>query len=177
MKVKFETTHLYARELSNSDLEHIFKLDSNANVMRYIRKPIESMEQAREALNRYLGLCKPETGLGIWCIHEKSSQQFIGWVMLLELEDSGMIELGYRMLPKFWGKGYSSEISSVVLDYAFKTLKLDKVVGVTQRQNRASQKVLLKQGFKDKGTAYFYQAKVRFFELMADSYLEGRLPS
>ena len=60
---------------------------------------------------------------------------------------SGEVELGYSFLKNFWGKGYASESVKGGLEYAFSRLKLSSLVAITQVENIASQKVLLKSGF------------------------------
>lgn len=49
---------------------------------------------------------------------------------------------------KYWKKGYVSEAVSLMLEFAEEYLDIDKIVGVALTENIASQKVLLKSGFK-----------------------------
>ena len=104
-------------------------------------------------------------GFGNWAIHLKGNEAFIGWVPLKHLEDSGMIEIGYRLHQKFWGKGYATEIALAVRDHAFGSLGLKKVVGVTHLKNEGSKKVLKKIGLKYVGIDRFFGQEVDFFEM------------
>jgi RimJ/RimL family protein N-acetyltransferase len=72
-------------------------------------------------------------------------------VVCLKTSKLGNIEVGYRLLPEYWGKGLATEGTKALIDYGFKDCKLEKVVAITHPQNKASQKVLLKCGLKQKG--------------------------
>lgn len=53
--------------------------------------------------------------------------------------------------PKLWGKGYGREATSLVLDFAFRILNLNRVELDTFDFNRRAQKCYLKAGFKEVG--------------------------
>ena len=104
-------------------------------------------------------------GYGNWAVHLKGNDAFIGWVLLKHLQDSGLIEVGYRFHKKFWGKGYATEIARAVLDHGFMNLKLDKIVGITNPRNAGSQRVLEKIGLKYIGPDHYFDQEVAFFEM------------
>ena len=79
---------------------------------------------------------------GIWAVYRKEYDKFIGWVCLKYLDRFDEIEVGYRLLHDFWCKGYATEESPGILDYGFNKLNLERVVGVTIQENKASQNVL-----------------------------------
>lgn len=65
---------------------------------------------------------------------------------------SGTGRVSYFVLPDHHGNGYATEAVSLVVGYAFETLRLHKVRANTLDQNEASQRVLEKVGFTEEGT-------------------------
>jgi hypothetical protein len=56
---------------------------------------------------------------------------FIGWAGLKKEnnvnDDKSFIDLGYRLLSKYWGQGYATEACQGLVAYGFKVLKLEKI--------------------------------------------------
>ena len=62
-------------------------------------------------------------------------------------KDRKIAELGYRIGENVTNLGYASEAVKLVLEKAFTTYGLHKIIAGTARDNQASQRVLLKNGF------------------------------
>ena len=62
-------------------------------------------------------------------------------------KDRKIAELGYRIGENVTNLGYASEAVKLVLEKAFTTYGLHKIIAGTARDNQASQIVLLKNGF------------------------------
>ena len=72
----------------------------------------------------------------------------VGRINLSVLEnDQKTAELGYRIGENVTNLGYASEAVKLVLDKAFHTYGLNKIIAGTATDNLASQRVLLKNGF------------------------------
>ena len=72
----------------------------------------------------------------------------VGRINLSVLEsDRNTAELGYRIGENVTNLGYASEAVKLVLDKAFTTYGFNRVIAGTARDNLASQRVLLKNGF------------------------------
>ena len=76
-------------------------------------------------------------------------QALLGVVSLnCMLRHPNTAELGYWIGVPFWGNGYATEAAQAVLDYAFKEIGLERVIGKFLRRNPASGRVLQKLGMK-----------------------------
>jgi len=79
--------------------------------------------------------------------------------------------------PEKWGKGYGQESTSLVLDFAFRTLNLNRVELDTFDFNKRAQKCYLKVGFKEVGRrrkARFIDGKYRdaiIMDILKDEWL------
>ena len=72
----------------------------------------------------------------------------VGRINLSVLEDDRKTaELGYRIGENVTNLGYASEAVKLVLEKAFTTYGLHKIIAGTATDNRISQRVLLKNGF------------------------------
>jgi [ribosomal protein S5]-alanine N-acetyltransferase len=64
-----------------------------------------------------------------------------------DVRDDGRGELGWYLSPPFWGRGYATEVSALLLGFGFGDLGLPAVVATCDPANLASRRVLEKAGF------------------------------
>ncbi|OUR93925.1 GNAT family N-acetyltransferase [Flavobacteriales bacterium 34_180_T64] len=178
MIFNIETDRLILRDLRPSDDKDMFELDSNSSVHQYLgNNPFTHIEQSQKNIKSILSQYEAN-GIGRWALIEKSSEKFMGWSGLrlnTEYEMNGhsnYMDIGYRLLPEFWGKGFATESSIAALNYAFNTMKLKLVNGITKIDNAASHTVLLKIGLKHTEDFIYEkeQMKLRWYELKSEDY-------
>ena len=169
---KIETKNLILRHLNEDDLEGMFALDSDPLVHKYLgNKPITTKKEAESYILSNITEHK-KRGIARWAAIEKSSGDFIGWSGLRLNSDltynntTNFYDVGYRFIPKYWGKGYATESSVVAVDYFFNVMKRDLLCGIAEIGNIASNRVLQKIGLQfieefliDDVSAYWYELK------------------
>ena len=153
MTIYAETERLILRELLPTDLDGMFELDSDPRVHRYLGNHVVKSKEESTAIIEYVRRQYEDHGIGRWAVIEKSSGAFAGWSGLkYETRDiagyANYYDLGYRLIPSFWGKGYASESALAAIDYAFDQLKLEELIGAAHVDNTASNRVLTKLGFE-----------------------------
>lgn len=159
---------LYAPRID--DLEARLAMDRDPEAMRFIRPIPEDVEAQRaEIRNRII----ESPSHGFWHVEERAAPGFIGWCGLFPLEDSGLIEIGYRFVRGAWGRGLATEAAAAALDHGFRNLELDPIVAVSDPGNAASHNVLRKIGLRAAGSAWHYGQELAFFELRRAEYLAG----
>lgn len=158
MKTDFiHTNRLTLRPLVKSDASNLFSLDSNPEVLRFLgNQPIESIEQVYIYLENIMQQYT-KNGIGRWAIIEKETSLFVGWAGLKYIDTpinghNFFYDVGYRLKPEFWGKGYATESTVAWIEYAKNHLNLKELYSITHIDNRASQNVLQKCGFLRKYT-------------------------
>jgi RimJ/RimL family protein N-acetyltransferase len=156
MKIIAETERLLIRRLEVRDYEGLYDLDSDPDVMRYISdgKPM-SAEAVRSVLEKIIGRYEEGKVYGVWAAEVKTSGEFIGWFALKPLPGTSEIEIGYRLLKKYWGKGYATEGAKELLRYGTEILGLRKIVAIANPKNQASKNVLEKVGLKYIGDHHY----------------------
>lgn len=173
MPPEIETARLRLYPPCVEDFEARLAMDRDPRVMRYIR-PIPDDEAAHRAEMRATILGAQPPGGAMWHVAHKDRPGFLGWCGLMPLEDSGLIEIGYRYIPAAWSRGIATEAAQAVLSHGFRVLGIDMIVAVTDPDNRASHGVLRKIGLAPAGQAYHYGRDLPFFRLSRADYMAGR---
>ena len=166
MTFNIEPERLRLRALRTSDLGGMYELDSNPNVHKYLgNKPIKTKAEAQKILDSVIQQYT-ERGIGRFAVIEKASGDFIGWSGLrlnTEYNMNGFTkyyDVGYRLIERFWGKGYATESGKASVDYAFNTMKLPELYATTEISNQASHYALLKIGLQYKNDFFFEQEQM-----------------
>jgi len=144
-----ETTRLQLNKIEQHHIDIIFKLRSNAIVGKYIARPLyKARNEARLHIDKVINQQKSNATVA-WVIDLKIENSAVGTICLWNFsEDRKTAEIGYDLLPEYFGKGIMSEAMDNVLDFGFKTLKLNTIEAFTQYENLASINLLKKKGFK-----------------------------
>ncbi|MCU0361490.1 MAG: GNAT family N-acetyltransferase [Bacteroidia bacterium] len=167
MNVLFESPRLLFRELIAKDIPLLFEMDSNREVHRYLGNfPLQTPEEA-EAVILMIQKQYNENGIGRWALIEKQSGEFLGWagLKLVKEEINGhnnFYDLGFRLMPNYWGCGYATEAATSLVKYASEILKLKNLYAFVDVENKASIRVLEKSGLKNEGR-FLYEHQAHFW--------------
>ena len=161
MKVFLETPRLILRQLTDDDVDNLYLLDNDPEVMRFISGGVTSSYETIQDvfLPNVLSYYEKYDKLGFWAVIEKSTQEFIGWIVLrpeshfcfaklLNAVEDNALELGYRWRKISWNKGYATEASLAIIN---KTLALEncfKIIAWALPENTASIRVMEKLGMR-----------------------------
>ena len=89
-------------------------------------------------------------GFGLWAVEAPGVAPFIGYVGLqrptFDAHFTPCVEIGWRLAPSFWGRGYATEAASACLRHGFESLNLDQIVSFTVMANKPSWSVMERLG-------------------------------
>ncbi|PWN70512.1 N-acetyltransferase [Chryseobacterium phosphatilyticum] len=170
-----ETERLILRKLEDTDCERMFLMDSDPDVMKYLGKPVTSLDESKETI-KMIQKQYEENGVGRLAVIEKESGLMIGWsgLKLLRQPINGHVntlDLGYRFIPEFWGKGYAMETAKAALDYGFNKLKADTIYAYADTGNTGSNHMLRKLGFENTGEFEDSGVSCFWYELKREKYI------
>ncbi|MEM8906889.1 MAG: GNAT family N-acetyltransferase [Bacteroidota bacterium] len=165
-----ETERMVLEPLTWEHQAAIYEMDRDPAVMQYIGRAGRAKTQ-NEVADWIRRRMKGTQGLGTWSAFNKKDQTFSGAYLLVQLEESTHIEIGYRLPKHCWGKGLATEGATRILHYAFTDLHLPEVVAVAYPENRASRKVMEKLGLQYQKKDWYYQVEVVFYTLSKAQYL------
>jgi ribosomal-protein-alanine N-acetyltransferase len=143
-----KTKRLILRKLATEDVNEIFALRSDNDVMQFIPRPIAKTKE--DALNHITIINeKIESNEGInWAITLKGNPKLIGIIGYYRIKPEHFrAEIGYMLLPEYQRQGIISEAIKEVVKYGFEVLKLHSIEAIIDPGNFASEKVLQKNGF------------------------------
>jgi RimJ/RimL family protein N-acetyltransferase len=160
-----QTLRLDLSEFVAGDFDEVLRLDSDPRVMKYIGDgSTSSREQVAAAMKRRARNYRLYPGLGNWRASRRDSGAFIGWFALNYIPGTADVEVGYRLRHDAWGRGFATEAARELVRYAFEDVGLERVLGLTHRDNTASQNVLMKCGLRPAGWGRYYNQRLRVFE-------------
>lgn len=146
MGVELQTERLLLRPMIEEDVHNLFELNTDTEVVQYTGNA--SFENLQEAMSVIRDITFPQWEkyqMGRFSTFLKDGT-YIGWCGLKYLEEKDEVDLGYRFMKKFWGKGYATEASRVCLDYGFNQLWCEVITAHAMTQNVASIEVMKKLG-------------------------------
>ncbi len=139
----FKTERLIVRKLREEDSDLFFELMSNPNVMNPIPQEIFTREESDSTLKKLIEFEENGGDKKIWCLTEKDNPSFIGFGGLLK-NDENDDEIAYRLIERYWGKGYGTEIAKGLIDYSFENLNYTKITADVNISNVKSVRILEK---------------------------------
>ncbi len=141
-----KTDRLIIREFTAEDLNALASLLGNEQVMEFsIGGPL-SWQQTKEYLEQRILPHYAHHGFGLWAVVYEG--QVIGYAGLItqQIDGEKLIELGYRLLPEYWGKGLASEAAGAIAQYAFDQLNLEQIISIVEEKNVRSVSVAKRLG-------------------------------
>jgi RimJ/RimL family protein N-acetyltransferase len=170
-----ETDRIILRPMKKEDVEPIFAMRSDADVMRFIRAPAIKRGEAENWINLVSSRWADEK-IGFCSVIEKQSGKFLGWCGLWRLPETDEIEVGYAIAKEFWRKGYAVEAAEALLKYGFEKLNLNKIVAVAFPENKASQRVMEKLGMSYDYTGEFYECDLVHYSITREEFFNAKSP-
>lgn len=157
----YETKRCKLFKVQETDYEEVKKLYKDERVRQFLGGIVE------EKIYRlkFTDMCNTNNNSLYWVIRQKDDNQFIGLVSLDLHHDGISTEISYQLLPKWWGYGYATEIVQEVISYAFKELRLERIVAETQSANKPSCKLLIKIGMSLEETVERFGAEQSIFSI------------
>ena len=170
--IVLSTQRLTIRPFVEGDVPAMAEVLGDADVMRFSESgPLNEVEVSNwigeqvkaYSLSRYFGrwaICENAGSHAIGYVgltqdegrtaeREAESARAIGYVKLAQekgLTAAREAELGFRLARRSWGKGYATEVAQAVVEAAFGTDKVDRLIGIVDPHNVASVRVLQKLG-------------------------------
>jgi RimJ/RimL family protein N-acetyltransferase len=142
------TERLLLCRMTEADLDDLARMYRDERVMATLGGVVGDEETARRLglqLERW-----EQYGYGWWTVRDAATGQFVGrgglrrWI----LDDRPEVELGYGLMPEFWGKGLATELARESVDVAFTALKAPGLISFTLPDNRGSRRVMEKAGLR-----------------------------
>ncbi|MEC0239954.1 GNAT family protein [Paenibacillus dokdonensis] len=158
MTTELQTERLYLRKMKLSDSPSLFNTWSDPDVTKFMNINCFTDEnQAKDMINLLDELSQDNKAIR-YSIIEIESNEIIGSCGFNSLDfENEKAEIGFDIGRAFWGRGYAPEAISSLLNYAFSSLKLNRIEAKVEPENVNSIKVLQKLNFTFEGTLRQYE--------------------
>jgi len=163
--VIIETPRLLLRQWQTADLDPYAALFANPRVTQHTRPiPRERIEAFAESFLRQWH----EHSFGPFAAIEKSTGRWVGQIGLNRLDElprPDNVEVGFELLPEFWGQGLATEGARACLRFGFEEVGLERIISVTNPANAPSRRVLEKAGFIYQGLREYHGHESAWYAL------------
>ena len=146
--MELRTERLLLRRWREADLEPYAALQTDPDVRRFFERPMtaaEAIADGREHAEAF-----ERNGFDLWVVERPGEASFIGVAGVRRIPRAmpfaPLVDVGWLLLPAFWGRRYAAEAARAALHDAFTRADLDEVVAYTSRLNEPSRKVMRQLG-------------------------------
>jgi len=144
-----ETERMRWRRFREADAQHLYELDNDPEVMRYINGGTHTPHEVicSEILPVFLRWDETFPPGGFWAAEERTTGEFVGWFSFRPTNASNdEVALGYRLCRAMWGRGYATEGVRLLAGRGFCEWGIKCVSATVYEKNQASRRVLEKIG-------------------------------
>lgn len=139
-----ETDRLIVRGWKPGDVEAFYAICSDPAVMRFVGDGTPwSRERTQAFLDRATAMMQAR-GFCQWPVVRKGEGELVGFCGFVPCEEGA--EIGWRLAPTMWGRGFATEAARAVLQYGFDLFGFPRVLATVQPSNSASVRVIEKLG-------------------------------
>lgn len=137
------------RKVCVDDAEIALSMRSNPHINQFLT-PQKGLTLRKQ--RKYFRMLLHSRNDVIFAIIENETQELIGLMGIHRIDKvNGVASTGAMLRCEYHGQGYGPEAKELVLSYAFRTLRLRKIVSSVYPHNTRSRKYLHKNGYREEG--------------------------
>jgi len=150
--IEFDTERLRLRRLAADDAPFILRLVNEPSWLRFIGdRGVHTVDDARKYIVDGPQRMYEKSGLGLLLVERKSDATALGLCGLIKRDSLPDVDIGYALLPEYWGNGYAREAAAATLRHARSMHGLERVVAITDPDNGPSGRLLGSLGLRLEG--------------------------
>lgn len=166
IRTRLETERLRLRHFTHDDLQIMYILGTDPDVIKYADTPCEDLPEAQERLEQGPLSDYKQYGYGRFAVEYKETGKVIGFCGIKYLPEIDLPEVGYRYLKEYWGKGIGTEAAKICVDFARSDLRIKKLIALIVPENTASIRVAEKLGMTRGPLIHIYGEDAFQYEMM-----------
>ena len=147
--MEFASNRLIFRSFTEKDFDLFYSIFSNESIMRYAW--LDKFNSPEEIQDYWLSILECEYKFAVFNAQDNTFISFADIMMRMRNDNGGGAEIGYFLLPEFWGKGYATEIAKAPTDPRFNRLGLPQIHTTCTANNPNSDHIMIKAGMKKDG--------------------------
>jgi [ribosomal protein S5]-alanine N-acetyltransferase len=165
--VQLRTSRLVLVPIGDADVAALARHWGEAAVARYLwmEQPVTLDAVARVVTTSNRDFAR--SSYGIWSVRDPGDDSLMGMCGLRQVEDHDWVEILFSLRQRFWRQGLGSESVFAVLDHAFHTLKLPRVVALVDVGNSALLRIARRAGM----SLFITEGERTYWETTREKYL------
>lgn len=146
--LELKTEKILLRDIEGSDIDTVFRGLSNPDVIKYYGVSFDSLEETKEQMKWFA-----DTKQKWFAICSVDNNVFYGAGGLNDISKKHKkAEIGFWLLPEYWGKGIMKKVVPVICDYGFDKLELHRIEGFVDSENKNCKRAMSALDFELEGT-------------------------
>lgn len=141
------STKLYFESFKAHQFDHFFSWYGNAQVMAQVSGKPLNQSQAESHFENVLKINSNSSNYGYFATFLKEDKKTFLGVSKFTKTGPKQAELGYGLLPLYWGKGFAREMLEHLILHGKNLTEIDQLLGIVRAQNLRSVNLLLLNGF------------------------------
>jgi ribosomal-protein-alanine N-acetyltransferase len=166
IRTQLETARLRLRQFTHDDLQVMYTLNTDPDVIKYADTLPRDMEEVRQRLEQGPLADYKKYGYGRFAVELKETGEVIGFCGIKYLPEIDLPEVGYRYMKEYWGRGIGTEAAEVCVGFARDDLKIKKLIALIIPENIASIRVAEKLGMTKGPLIHIYGEDAMQYEMM-----------
>jgi RimJ/RimL family protein N-acetyltransferase len=151
-------------------------LNADPQVARFVGGTPETAEQTLAMIERVQGRWQ-SFGYSWWSFIEQESGELVGAGCIQHLghDRANPHEIGWRLRPDRWGRGYATEAARRMAAFAFDELQAPRLAAICHPDNVDSVRVMVRLGMQYRGEETWNAQVVSVYDLSVDAWRAARL--
>jgi len=151
-KLELKTDQFLLRSFTENDLENVFKGLSDPRVIKHYGISYETLEATKGQMKWFSEMEKNGTGKW-WAICSLDNKIFYGAGGINNIQkEFKKGEIGFWLLPEYWGMGIMPQIFPLICEYSFQELGVHRIEGFVESDNIKCKNAMAKVNFQYEGT-------------------------
>ena len=148
-RVVLETERLFLREITHADTAFMIEVLNDRGFVDNIGdRNVRTADDAKKYVDARIRSSYRQHGFGMYAMVSKETGDLLGICGLVKREDLDLPDIGFAILDRFSGRGYTFEAAKAVLHHARTELRIAQIAAVTRPDNTTTRHLLEKLGLR-----------------------------
>lgn len=144
-----ESTNLILKKIEKEDVQELFAIYSNDKVFEFCGIiPKHNIDTVYNMIGHFERDYNKKSRIKFGIFLKNESNKLVGIIEVMDFNQKvNMVTIGYFLAEEYWEKGIASEAVSILIKFLFETVDINRIHAEVMPANKASMRVLIKNGF------------------------------
>lgn len=148
-----KSEYITLKKIESDNLEEVFEIYNNERVFEFCGIiPKHNKDTVKKMIDHFERDYKKKSRVK-WGIFNNIDEKLVGIIEAMDFNRKvNMVTIGFFIAESSWGKGFATQACTLLLEFLFKEVKVNRIQAEVMPPNVKSKNVLLKNGFQKEGT-------------------------